>query len=82
MGSRGIEGKPRPARKVGVDRLSFNDAMRYLAARLLGLPGIARLLCVPHRPSRRQPRVIRRWLKNYDLLVEARSVRIARENQL
>jgi Transposase DDE domain len=68
--------------KVEVDRVSFIDAMRYLAARLLGLPGIARLRCVPHRPGRRQPRVIRRRLKNYDLLVEPPSVRIARENQL
>jgi Transposase DDE domain len=68
--------------KTEVDRLSFTDAMRYLAMRLLGLPGIARLLCVPCRPGRRQPRVIRRRLKNYDLLVEPRSTRIARENQL
>ena len=64
------------------DRISFVDAMRYLAARLAGLRGIARLLCVPHRPGRRQPRAIRRRLKEYDLLVEPRHVRIAQENQL
>jgi hypothetical protein len=68
--------------RVSVDRISFIDAMRYLAARLQGLPGIARLLPVPRRPGRRQPRAIRRRMKEYDLLVEPRHVRISRENQL
>jgi hypothetical protein len=66
--------------RVAVDRLSFADAMRYLSVRLQGLAGITRLLRVPHRPGRRQLRVIRRRLKEYDLLIEPRHVRIAREN--
>jgi len=67
---------------VSTQRISFIDAMRYLAARLQGLPAIASLLCVPHRPGRSQPRVIRRRMKPYDLLMEPRETRIARENQL
>jgi hypothetical protein len=67
---------------VEAERLSFIDAMRYLSVRMQGLQGISRLLSVPRRPGRRQPRVIRRRLKEYDLLVEPRAARIARENQL
>jgi len=63
-----------------VNRVSFVDAMRYLAARLLGLDGVRRLLVNPHRPGRRQLRVIRRRMKEYDLLTEPRSSRMAGEN--
>jgi DDE family transposase len=69
------------AQGVQVQRVSFVDAMRYLAVRMLGLAGVRRLLYVPARPGRCQPRVIRRRLKGYDLLTEPRSVRIARENR-
>jgi hypothetical protein len=64
-----------------VNRISFVDAMRWLAARLQGLAGSRKLLSNPHRPGRRQPRVIRRRMKEYDLLVEPRHLRIAREIQ-
>lgn len=67
--------------KVEAGRLSFIDAMRYLAARMQGLDGVETLLRVPERVGRRQPRAIRRRMKEYDLLVEPRAVRIARENQ-
>jgi Transposase DDE domain len=67
--------------KVAAERLSFIDAMRYLAVRMQGLSGVAMLLQVPKRPGRRQPRVIRRRMKEYDLLTEPREIRIARENQ-
>lgn len=66
---------------VNVHRVSFVDAMRHLAMRLLGLQGVATLRINPHRPGRRQPRAIRRRMKEYDLLREPRSARIARENQ-
>lgn len=66
--------------QTDVNRVSFVDAMRYLAARLLGLNGVRRLLVNPHRPGRRQLRVIRRRLKEYDLLTEPRRIRMAREN--
>ncbi len=67
--------------QVEVHRVSFVDAMRHLAMRLLGLDGVSALLVNPHRPGRRHPRVIRRRMKEYDLLREPRSVRIARENE-
>ena len=70
------------ARKVSVDRVSFIDTMRYLSMRLLGLEGVANLLLNPHRPGRRQLRVIRRRMKAYDLLLEPREARTARENGL
>jgi hypothetical protein len=68
------------ANQIDANRVSFIDAMRYLAARLLGLDGVSRLRINPRRPGRRQPRVIRRRMKEYDLLTEPRSIRIAREN--
>lgn len=67
-------------KQLDVTRVSFVDAMRYLAARLLGLDGVSRLLINPYRPGRRQLRVIRRRLKAYDLLTEPRNSRMAREN--
>ena len=68
-------------RQQRVDRVSFIDAMRYLTMRLLGLIGVANLRLNPHRPGRRQLRVIRRRMKEYDLLIEPRPERIVRENQ-
>jgi hypothetical protein len=67
--------------EVDADRLSFIDAMRYLAAWMQGLDGVAKLLRVPIRPGRRQPRAIRRRMKDYGLLTEPRAARIARELQ-
>ena len=67
--------------KLSVDRVSFIDAMRYLSMRAIGLDGVEQLLINPHRPGRQQPRVIRRRMKEYDLLIEPRDVRIAREKQ-
>ncbi|MEO6436937.1 MAG: IS4 family transposase, partial [Tepidisphaeraceae bacterium] len=53
---------------VSVGRISFIDALRWLACRTLGLMGIGRLLTNPRRPGRWEPRVIRRRKKPYDLL--------------
>jgi hypothetical protein len=58
--------------QVDVWRISFVDAMRWLAARMIGLAGVARLIVNPKRPGRCQLRVIRRRLKEYDLLVNPR----------
>jgi hypothetical protein len=58
--------------QVSVDRISFVDAMRCLLARMLGLAGVARLIVNPDRPGRSQLRVIRRRLKQYDLLKKPR----------
>jgi hypothetical protein len=68
-------------RKVSVWRVSFVDTMRYLAVRLLGLPGVEDLILIPLRPGRHEPRVIRRRMKEYDLLTEPRQARKQREKQ-
>jgi hypothetical protein len=57
---------------VSVWRISFIDAMRWLAARMLGLPGVRRLIVNPDRRGRSQLRVIRRRMKEYDLLTVPR----------
>lgn len=54
--------------KVDAWRISFVDAMRWLAARMIGLSGVDQLIVNPVRPGRCQLRVIRRRLKPYDLL--------------
>jgi hypothetical protein len=57
---------------VSAWRISFVDAMRWLAARMLGLEGVGRLIVNPDRRGRAQLRVIRRRLKEYDLLTKPR----------
>jgi hypothetical protein len=54
--------------RVSVQRISFIDALRYLCCRMLGLSGVEQLLTNPYRPGRREPRVIRRRLKEYNLV--------------
>jgi hypothetical protein len=54
-------------------RISFIDALRWLAARMLGLDGVERLIENPLRPGRWQPRVIRRRMKEYDLMNKPRN---------
>lgn len=59
--------------RVSAGRISFIDALRWLACRMLGLAGIGRLLTNPSRPGRWEPRVIRRRSKPYDLLTRPRA---------
>jgi hypothetical protein len=59
--------------RVSVERISFIDALRRLACRMLGLAGLARLIINRHRPGRFQPRVLRRRIKPYDLLTRPRA---------
>ncbi len=63
---------PKAAKDQGVSpwRISFVDALRWLAARMAGLKGVARLIVNPDRGGRSQLRVIRRRLKEYDLLTK------------
>jgi hypothetical protein len=58
--------------KVDVARISFVDALRFLQAQILGLPGVTRLIINPDRRGRHQLRVIRGRLKEYDLLTKSR----------
>ena len=60
-------------RGVAVARVSFIDALRWVCCRMLGLGGVAALLINPYRPGRRDPRVIRRRLKEYNLMKRPRA---------
>lgn len=53
---------------VDVWRISFVDALRWLAARTIGLTAVDKLIVNPKRPGRCQLRVLRRRPKAYDLL--------------
>lgn len=57
--------KAAAAQGVEVGRISFVDAMRLLAARLLGLAGVETLVVNPRRAGRSQLRMIRRRGKEY-----------------
>jgi hypothetical protein len=59
--------------RVEVDRISFIDAARYLLCRMQGLAGMERLIVNPLRPSRQEPRVIRRRMKEYHLMKRPRA---------
>ena len=59
--------------KVDVDRISFIDAMRWLVvARPRSV--LIKLIVNPDRPGRVEPRVKKRRPKQYDLMMEPRSV--------
>ena len=60
------------AQKVDVRRISFVDAMRLVAARMIGLDGVDKLIVNPDRTGRCQLRVIRRRPKAYDWLLVPR----------
>ena len=62
------------AQEVDAMRISFVDAMRRLAVRLVGLPGVAKLIVNPSRPGRCEPRVKRRRAKSYKLMTKPRDV--------
>jgi hypothetical protein len=64
--------KAAEAQRVDAARVSFVDAMRLLAARLVGLAGVAKPIVNPNRPGRTQLRVIRRRGKEYDWLLKPR----------
>jgi hypothetical protein len=56
------------AQQVDVRRVSFVDAMRLVAARMIGLAGVERLIVNPDRTGRSQLRMIRSRPKAYDWL--------------
>lgn len=61
--------KAAAAQDVDVRRVSFIDAMRLLAARMIGLAGVEKLIVNPERTGRTQLRVIRRRGKFFDQLL-------------
>jgi hypothetical protein len=58
---------------VAIDRVSFIDAARALAAWAVGLAPVTPLVVNPHRPGRHCPRVVRRRPKQYDLMTKPRA---------
>jgi hypothetical protein len=66
--------------KQSVWRISFIDALRQLSVRMMGLKGVDRLIQTPLRPGRHQPRVIRRRMKEYDLMNRPRDAYKSTEN--
>lgn len=60
------------AQQVDVRRISFIDAMRLVAARMIGLDGVDKLIVNPDRTGRCQLRVLRRRPKAYDWLLVPR----------
>jgi DDE family transposase len=59
--------------QVPIERLSFIDAVRWLADAVHG-PRELKLRLVPKRPGRLEPRVVKRRSKPYDILNVPRSV--------
>ncbi len=57
---------------VSVARISFIDALRWASCRMLGLSAVEQLIVNPDRPGRREPRVIRRRMKEYNLMKRPR----------
>jgi hypothetical protein len=58
-------------RDIGVERISFVDALRWPSAPSTGMPLVA-LLVVPVRPHRAEPRVKRRRPKSFPLMIKPR----------
>jgi hypothetical protein len=57
--------------KVAVNQISFSDAMRWLKSASPG-ESLRRLVVLPHRPGRFEPRVRKRRAKEYDLMSKPR----------
>jgi hypothetical protein len=59
--------------KVAVSRISFASALHWMNIARAG-EALVRLAIVPSRPNRVEPRVLKRRLKPYDLMVRPRAV--------
>jgi Transposase DDE domain len=59
--------------QIGVERISFLDALRWLSAPSTGIPLVA-LLVNPTRPHRVEPRVKKRRPKPFPLMIKPRQV--------
>ena len=58
--------------KVPLERISFIDALRWLAA-ARDAAEWRDLILNPHRPDRVEPRVLKRRMKEYDLMKRPRA---------
>lgn len=59
--------------RVNIMRVSLIDTMRHLAANMIGLPGVKKIIINPRRPGRHHPRVQRRRPKGYPWISKPRS---------
>ena len=59
---------------VGVERISFLDALRWLSAPGTGIPLVA-LIVNPARPHRVEPRVKKRRPKSFPFMIKSRQAR-------
>lgn len=59
--------------QVGAWQISLIDACRFLAVRMIGLPGVPKLVVNPLRPGRFEPRMVRRRPKAYPLMKRPRA---------
>lgn len=58
--------------KVLVDQISFIDALRWLRTAQPGTP-LPKLVVLPHRPNRHEPRVVKRRPKAYPRMTQPRA---------
>jgi len=58
--------------KVLVDQISFIDALRWLRTAQPGVP-LPKLVVLPHRPNRHEPRVVKRRPKAYPRMTQPRA---------
>jgi hypothetical protein len=56
---------------VPIERISFVDALRWLRNAKPRTP-LRKLIIIPHRPNRSEPRVVKRRPKQYDLMTRPR----------
>jgi hypothetical protein len=59
---------------IGVERISFVDALRWLGAPSTGIP-LGALIVNPTRPHRVEPRVKKRRSKSFPLMITPRQAR-------
>ena len=68
-----VMGQAARRQQVGIERISFIDALRWLASAQDDEP-LPALVVNPHRPTRYEPRVRKRRPKPYSLMTKPRHV--------
>ncbi len=68
-----VMGQAARRQRVGIDRISFIDALRWLAC-AQAHKRLPKLVVNPHRPGRYEPRVRKRRPKPYGLMAKPRHI--------
>jgi hypothetical protein len=66
-----VMGQSATLQHIGVERISFVDALRWLGAPSTGMP-LSALLVNPTRPYRMDPRVKKRRPKSFPFMIKLR----------